>query len=200
MLAILSDLVKAGRVGRVEVINVAQHPELAAAAGVRSVPWLGIGPFELAGMRPRAEIETWIARASDEHGMADYFHTLLKEGELAKVLAAIASTPERLAALLPIVGNPEASLNVRLGAGAVFEDYAGSAALRALLNDLVALSAHADARVRADACHLLGLTHDIAAGDTLRARLGDPDPDVREIAGDSLETLRAQEAPGLPTA
>jgi HEAT repeat protein len=93
-----------------------------------------------------------------------------------------------VAAVLPIVGNVDASLNVRLGAGVLLEHFAGSDALRALLPRLGELSQHADARVRADACHYLGLTGDAAARPWLEARLDD-DADVREIAAESLENL-----------
>jgi len=51
------------------------------------------------------------------------------------------------------------------------------------------LSLHADARVRADACHYLGLTADAAARPWLEKRLSDEDADVREIAAESLNTL-----------
>jgi len=189
MLAQLADLIKAGRLGRLEIINVEMRPEEARARGVRSVPWLAIGQFELTGRRTRAEIETWIDRAGRPDGMADYFHALLKEGDMGKVLAMIGVDAARLSALLPIVGNPDASLNVRVGAGAVFEDYAGSTAIRAIVPELVALSGHADARVRADACHLLCLTRDPSVEPALRAHLDDPDADVREIAQESLDAL-----------
>jgi hypothetical protein len=113
----------------------------------------------------------------------------LKEGQLARVQEAIAGEPALLAAVLPIVGNVEASLNVRLGAGVLFEHFAGSEALAALVPRLGELSADADARVRADACHYLGLTRDAGAKQWLEARLGDADADVREIAAEALESL-----------
>jgi HEAT repeat protein len=94
-----------------------------------------------------------------------------------------------LAAVLPIVGNIDASLNVRLGAGVLLENFAGTDTLRALLPRLGELSQHGDARVRADACHYLGLTGDAAAKPWLEARLTDDDADVREIAAESLESV-----------
>lgn len=123
--------------------------------------------------------------------MADRFHVLLKDGGLAKVKEAVAARPELLAELLPIVANPEASINVRIGAGVVFEGHAGGAALRALVPRLGELSGHADARVRADACHYLGLAGDAAALGYLAPRLQDENAEVREIAADSLEALAA---------
>jgi len=123
----------------------------------------------------------------DPAGMADAFHDLLKAGGIVQVLALIEAEPSRLAALLAIVANPEASINVRLGAGVAFEEYAGSTALQALIPALAELSGYADARVRADACHYLGLSRSAAARPWLEARLHDADADVREIASDGLE-------------
>jgi thiol-disulfide isomerase/thioredoxin len=191
VLQALADLVKAGRIGRLEVINVAVQPERAAALGVRAVPWLRIGPFELAGQRSRGELEDWVARAASGAGMADYFRALLGDGELAKVRSAIAAQPELLGELLPIVADPAATINVRIGAGALFEGLAGSAALRALVPRLAGLAAHEDARVRADACFYLGLSGSAAARPALVAAAADGDAEVREIAAEALAELDA---------
>jgi thiol-disulfide isomerase/thioredoxin len=189
VLAGLSDLVKRGVIGRLEAVNLEVRPESAETYGVRSVPWLRLGPFELTGARTASELETWAKRADGEGGMADAFHDLLKTGDLQQVLALIAAEPARLSALLPIVGNPEASMNVRLGAGAALEEYAGMPALAVLVPGLGALSRHADARVRADACHYLGLARSEGVRPWLAARLEDEDADVREIAQEALESL-----------
>ena len=189
MLASLADLVKQGIVGRLEAVNLEQHPDVAQALGVRSVPWLRIGRIELAGVHGKAELAAWAGKADSEAGMADYFHMLLKEGQLPSAQALIEADPALLAAVLPIVGNVEASLNVRLGAGVLLENFAGTDPLRALVSRLAELSQHDDARVRADACHYLGLSGDAAAGPWLDARLADDDADVREIAAESLERL-----------
>ena len=186
MLSALADLLKQGVIGRLEAVNLEQRPETAQTLGVRSVPWARIGRIELAGVRSKAELADWAAKADSEAGMADYFHLLLKEGQLPRAQALIEADPALLAAVLPIVGNVEASLNVRLGAGVLLENFAGTDTLRALLPRLGELSQHADARVRADACHYLGLTVDAAARQWLDARVSDEDADVREIAAESL--------------
>lgn len=189
MLATLAELLKQGIVGRLEAVNLEQHPEVGQALGARSVPWLRLGRIALSGVRSKTELADWAARADTEAGMADYFHLLLKEGQLPHAQALIEADPTLLAAVLPIVGNVEASLNVRLGAGVLLEEFAGSDTLRALLPRLGELSQHADARVRADACHYLGLTEDAGARAWLDPRLRDDDADVREIAADSLDSL-----------
>ena len=191
MLAALADMVKHGQIGKLEVVNLEMHPEVAQVWGVRSVPWLKLGLIELTGRRSQAELREWAAKANTEAGVADYFHQLLKEGQMARVLEMLHAEPARLAAVLPIIGNVDAGLNVRLGAGVLLEEFAHSGALQDLVPRLGELSTHVDARVRADASHYLGLTGSAAARGWLEARLQDDDPDVREIAAESLATLPA---------
>ncbi len=189
MLQILAELVKQGRLGRLDVVNLEAHPEIAETLGVRSVPWLKLGPFELAGVRSREELQGWIDKAARPDSMADYFHDLLREGQLPKVLDIVRQQPDQLAMLIPIVANPEASINVRIGAGVVFEELAGQPAMKALVGPLGELTRHDDARVRADACHYLGMTQAEAARTYLQPCLEDADAEVREIAGESLLAL-----------
>lgn len=191
VLAALADLLKQGVIGRFEAVNIEQRPDVAQALGVRSVPWTRIGRIELLGSQSKTELADWAARADSEAGLADWFHGLLKEGQLPRVQAMIEAEPALLAAVLPIVGNVDASLNVRLGAGVLLEHFAGTDTLRALMPRLGELSQHPDARVRADASHYLGLTGDAAARPWLQARLDDEDADVREIAQESLTTCGA---------
>jgi HEAT repeat protein len=160
--------------------------------GVRSVPWLRIGRLELTGQRSREAIGQLIERSQSPNGVSDHYHDLLRDGDLAQVLTMVGRHPESLAELLPIVANPEASINVRIGAGVVFEEYAGQPPMQALADRLGELTGHADARVRADACHYLGLTGAETAKAYLFDCLQDDDSEVREIAGESLEALNAR--------
>jgi HEAT repeat protein len=78
---------------------------------------------------------------------------------------------------------------VKLGVGVVFEEFAGQPALRQLVADLGELTRHEDARVRADASHLLSLTQTAEAQPWLLDRLQDENAEVREIAAESLQAL-----------
>ncbi len=192
MLALLADLVKGGRIAELKVVNLDLRPECAGVLGIRSVPWLSIGPFVLTGVRGRDELIAWIGRLESPHGIAGYLHEQLKEGRLDDVIEWLERRPDALGALLPILANPEASLNVRLGAGAVFEHFATRPSLAALVPELGEFSAAEDARVRADACHVLGLTGHPDARPWLEARRSDADAEVREIALESLERLQGR--------
>ena len=191
VLTALNDLVKKGDIGKLEVVNIGTHPDVARHYGVRTVPWVRLGPFELEGLRSPAELKQWVERAGTPEGLAEYFHELLKEGALPKVSAQAASNPAALDALLRLLGDPDTELTVRIGINAVFEGLEGNAALQRSVDALIALSSHRDAHIRGDAAHLLSLTHNPLAQSHLDRLLKDEIADVRDIAREGLERLNA---------
>jgi len=189
VLASLSELVKKGRIGRLEVINIALHPEAAQAAGTRSVPWTRIGSYELAGNYTLGELEEWADKASGGGNANDYIKELLEQQQLDAAIDYLKQHPDQLPALLELMQEEEQSLTVRFGIGAILEALAGSEALRSLVPDLIELAGNRTANIRADAAHYLGLSGSPEAIPTLKRLLEDEDADVREIAADSLEAL-----------
>ncbi len=185
----LGELVKQSSIGKLTVVNIAAHPEQAAEYGVRSAPWVRLGPFTLTGALSTDELRQWAEWAAGEEGIAHYVGHLLKEGDYKHAVAFISGDTHRLKALLSIVADPEANISVRLGVSALLEAYSNTPALEALLPQLAELSRHADHRVRADSCHLLGLTGIAAARPYVAARLDDPHGEVREIAEEAMEEL-----------
>lgn len=159
----LSELAKQALIGKLTVVNAVAHPEKAAKQGVRSAPWLRLGPFTLIGGRTPAELRQWAEWASVEEGAAHYVEHLLKQGAYKQAVAFIAEDTNRLEPLLAIIANPEAGIDVRLGVSALLEAYANTPTLQKLVPQLADLTRHADHRVRADACHLLGLSGSAAA-------------------------------------
>lgn len=185
----LSDLVKQAVIGKLTVINVAAHPELAAEYGVRAAPWLRLGPFTLTGAHTPAELRQWVEWSRGEEGIAHYVEHLLKEGEYKQAVIFIAEDTQRLKPLLAIVADPEKSIEVRVGVDALLESYSNTPALQRLLPQLAALTRHTDHRVRADACHLLGLSGSAAARPFLAVCVNDSSDEVRDIASESLQLL-----------
>lgn len=189
MLRGLNDLVATGHIGRLEVIDIEARPEIARTLGARSVPWLQIGPFQLEGLHTPAELKRWAERSHTPQGMADYFRELLKAGKLPQAITAITQDSVRLEALLLLLTDPETDLHVRVGIGAVLEEFAG-AALARHLDRLAALTHAKDAHIRGDACHYLALTHDPKAIPYLERMLSDPERQVRELAAEGLAELQ----------
>lgn len=185
----LSELVKQAAIGKLTVVNVTAHPELATEYGVRSAPWLRLGPFTLTGAHTPAELRQWAAWSNGEEGTAHYVEYLLKEGGYKQAGIFVAENTQRLKPLLAIVADPEKSIEVRVGVDALLESYGNTPALQNLLPQLAELTRHADHRVRADACNLLGLSGSEEARPYLAICLGDSSEEVREIAAESLALL-----------
>jgi hypothetical protein len=185
----LDELAKQGLVGDVTVVDAAAHPERAAEHGVRTAPWLRLGPFTLTGVQSVSELRQWAEWASGEEGIARYVAHLLKLGEFAHAVAFLSADAQRLKPLPDILADTDAGIDLRLGVSALLERYAGTPELRALLPQLAELSRHADHRVRADACHLLGLTGSSEALAHVEARLSDENEEVREIAPEAIAAL-----------
>lgn len=185
----LSALLKAGKIAHLEATNLSLRPEVAATYGVRTVPWVRIGPFELEGLRSQGELQRWAEISGTMEGMAEYFSELLKSGASNKVLSLLAADAARFDALLHLLARTDTELHVRLGIGAVMEDLQGSALLQGGVASLAALTRHPDARIRSDACHYLSLTRSPDALPAVRALLDDAAAEVRDTARDSLATL-----------
>ena len=193
----LSDLVKQAAIGKLTVVNVAAHPELAAEYGVRTAPWLRLGPFTLTGAQTPAELRQWTEWSGSEEGITQYVEHLLAEGGYKQAGIFVGEDTQRLKPLLSIVANPEKSLVVRAGVSALLEAYRNTPALQNLLPSIGELTRHADHRVRADACHLLGLSGSPASRPYLDSCLKDSSEEVREIAAESLELLDLAQAHDL---
>lgn len=189
MLESLGELLKQGVIGRLEAVNVATHPERAEKMGVRGVPWLRLGEFELHGLHSLDELRRWAGLSGTARGLAEYYAELLKQGQLARVLDAIRRRPQQLPALLQLAADPDTELTVRIGISAVMEDLQATDALRRHLDALIELSRHPDPRVRSDASHFLALTRSADARAALEALTHDPERAVREVAGEALEEL-----------
>ncbi len=185
----LGELVKQSVIGQLTVVNIAAHPELAASHGVRAAPWVRLGPFTLTGAHSQAELRQWAEWATGDEGIAHYVVHLLKQGDYKHATAFIAADTRRLKPLLTVIADTEAGIDIRLGVSALLENYTNTSDLQALLPQLAVLTRHADHRVRADACYLLGRTGSPDARDHVATCLDDANEEVQEIAEEAMEDL-----------
>jgi len=186
----LSQLLKQGHIGRLEVINIVEHPEAAQAIGTRSVPWTRIGPFELEGLLSPKELSDWTDLARRDEGLATYFNHLLETQRPHHVSALLQREPASLSTLLGLLASDKTPMTVRIGIGVVLEELQGSDLLAGALPDLFELARSSKANLRADAAHFLGLTGNTDASPMLQTLLQDEQADVREIAADALQMLQ----------
>jgi thioredoxin-like negative regulator of GroEL len=191
MMQMLTELMKAGRISELKIVNIEKNSVLAQEIGVRSVPWLQIGPFELQGSRTKQELLEWLQRASSLSGVTEYLEEMLIEGKINYASKLLQRYPPALKNIIGFIADPEAKMNVRLGVGAIIEDIAETDVFKEAIPRLKKYLSHADARVRGDACHYLSLTKDVSCIPAIEALLNDESEEVREIAQDSLEDFRS---------
>ena len=192
VLAIMSELVKNGELARLEVVNLEQSPETAAELGVRSVPWVRIGAFELEGVHSKAEYQQWVKLARQPDGMREYMEAMLGDGQVSKVIKLIEQDHSLMRWIFELMLDPDAKINLRLGIGVIMEEFAAAPWFQQFIPELEKLCQHDDARVRADACHNLALTQNRDVLPILKSMLDDSSEEVREVAADGIESLQAE--------
>ena len=185
----LQALEAAGEIGKLETVVIEDNPERAAELGVRSVPWVRIGPYELSGLRSEQELREWAQKAGSETGMVNYLDELLSAGSLEKGQQLVRDDPNAIHALLDLLSSPDTQLNTRIGISAIMEALAGNEKLHEVIDQLGELTRHDEASIRGDACHFLALSGDSRTVEFIKPLLEDTDANVREIAQDSLQQL-----------
>jgi hypothetical protein len=182
----LTVLLKEGAIGRLEVVNVAIHTEEAESRGVQSVPWAKIGPFEVEGVTAVGKLRELALGVHDNAVFDAWLLELLKSGKRQKFETLVRAEPQRIQALARLMDNPETSMAIRLGIGAVLEELHGSGLAELLIPALGAMLQSEDRLLRADACHFLTLV----GGEGIRPWMQDCRenvvPEIREIAQEWL--------------
>lgn len=193
VLAAMTELLKRGKIGRLDIINIATRPDAATARGARGVPWIKIGPFELVGAHTPSELAKWTERATQPEGRQDYLSELLTQGELEQAITTCRHDPDLLTALLDLATDLDTPFAVRIGVGAVFEELGPEGRLRDFVETIATrLTNSPEPQIRADGAHFLGLTGSSAAIAYLQELSGDTDMQVREIAEEALQELTAR--------
>jgi hypothetical protein len=182
----LTALLKEGAIGRLQVINVAVHVEEAESRGVQSVPWTKIGPFEVEGVSTPARLRELALGVNDDAVFDAWLLETLKAGKRQKFEALVRQEPQRIHALARLMKNPEASMAIRLGIGAVLEELHGSGFSDPLIPGLAGMLGSDDRLLRADACHFLTLIGGEAIRSHMLACLNDADSEIREMAEEWL--------------
>jgi thiol-disulfide isomerase/thioredoxin len=182
----LTGLLKEGVIGRLEVINVAVHTEAAEERNVQSVPWTKIGPYEIQGVVPTSELKRYAQGVDNEAVFDAYVLDLLKTGKRARFEALVKHEPKRIHALARLMTNPETSMAIRLGIGAVLEEFQGTGLTQPLVPELGVLLNSDDPLLRADACHFLTLIGGEEVRPYMEACLNRTDAELHEMAQEWL--------------
>lgn len=186
----LSGLLKEGAIGRLQVINVAIHTEEAESRGVQSVPWIKIGPFEVDGVVSPSKLRELAQGVNDDAVFDNWLLETLKTGKRQKFEALVRGEPQRIHALARLMNDPESSMMIRLGIGAILEELQTTGLTKPLVPAFSAMLNNEDRLIRADACHFLTLIGGEEIRQYMLACVDDADPEIREMAQDWLADNR----------
>jgi len=185
-LDVLTGLVKTGELSQLQLINVAVEPKFATDLGVRSVPWLKLGVFELEGAQTAKQIMHWIALANSPTGITDYVEFLLVNGNLTKAIKLMHENTTYIEQLISLAGSTVLDMKVQLGISAVMEEFEGTVTLKNSINKIAELANHLNSQVRTQAAHFLSLTKCKDAIPYLNTLSKDKNSEVREVAEEGL--------------
>lgn len=185
----LSTLLKENAIGKLEVINIHQHPEIAQQLNVRSVPWLQLGQFTLNGAHSLGELRNYLELANSQEGISQYITQQLSDGNLSGLLTDIQHHPQWIIAVIELLKDDDTSMQVRLGIDSLIESLAGTDALREHVHELGQLSNSVHVSRLADIIHYLGLTQSKDAVPFIKKHSEHENPDIRETCQDALEEI-----------
>ena len=182
-------MLKENALGKLEVINIHQHPEVAQQLNVRSVPWLKLGEFTLSGSYSLNELRDYIDFNNNEDGISKYIDHQLSEGQLSSLADEIQNHPHWLSSVIQLLADDDTSMQTRLGIDSLIEGLSGTDLLRDYTDDLGQLSKQVHVSRLADIIHYLGLTHSKKAIEFIKTHCDHENPDIRETCQDALEEI-----------
>lgn len=189
----LGDLLKSGKLGSLNISNIAIDNESAAALNIRSVPWFSLtnthSSMILAGNYSPDEIKKWIEAAQSPEGMAEYIETFLGNGELMAVTQAIQLHPETFISVIHMLEDEETSMNIRIGLDALVENLSATETLKIHTSALKKLASQDNIRLQIDALHYLALTANSEIKNFIQEKTQDKDKQIQDAAIEALETL-----------
>jgi hypothetical protein len=185
----LSTLLKENALGKLEVINIHQHPEIAQQLNVRSVPWLKLGEFTLSGSYSLNELRNYIEFTSSAQGISKYIDQQLSEGQLSSLTEEIKHHPHWVASVFQLLTDEDTSMQTRLGIDSLIESISEIGILRDYVDELGQLSKQVHVSRLADIIHYLGLTHSKKAIEFINTHCDHENPDIRESCQDALEEI-----------
>jgi glutaredoxin len=189
MIRMTGEMVKQGKLGHIEIINIAVENTLAKQANIRSVPTFVIGDFMLTGVQTETELLNWLQKSTVQTGREDYLNQEFEQGQLDHVIELVEQQNDWLDLMLDMLGSMQTPLTTRIGISAVFETLQGSELISRRIEQICRLAADQHESIRVDMAYLLGLSEDRAALTCLEKLTEDSFDEVRQTAQEAIETI-----------
>lgn len=193
VMAELSQLLKNGKLGSLNISNIAVDNKRADQLNIRSVPSFILSGSDssmlFSGNYTPAEIQKWTEIALSENSMVKYIESFLEQGELMAVTQAIQLAPETFTSVINMLKDEETSMHVRIGLDALLENFANTEILQQHIPSLLKLASENNVRLQIDALHYLALSGDKNIKAFLEEKTSDDDKQIKNAATEALETL-----------
>jgi len=173
----------------VTVVDAVTHADLAERYKVKATPTVIFNEAAtLVGRITDAQLVDELLRGSTGASLTSVLESMIVAGR-AEDAADLMVREGQTRAILPIYQSPELAL--RIGALVAMEEALtmDARSLDPIVDELCALLAHEDSRLRGDTADILGKIGNRRAAPALRKLVDDPDPDVVEAASEALELI-----------
>jgi len=189
----LSELLKAGQLSQLKIINIAIDNERASQLNIRSVPWFSLSnsfsSMVFSGNYNAKEITQWVETSQKKEAMVKYIEALLKEGNLMTVVQAIQLAPQTFSSVIDMLKDEETSIDLRIGLDALLENFTATDTLKQQAPALIKMASEDNVRLQIDALHYLALTADRNNKAFIKEKTLHEDRQIQEAAVEALETL-----------
>lgn len=189
LLQLMTQRIKQGTIGRLEIINISTRSQVAQELNLRSVPVTRIGPFEFEGALSAAEIDRWIGAGTSAAAIMDYMDEMLSHGKMHKIQVAIQRDPAWLPYLLRLLNRAELPMQARIGIVAIMEGVPNDQITAEIIASLTQTLDGGDPHIQTDALHILSL-YDLPEIKTIMEHyLDNGNDEMKEIANEYLGNL-----------
>ena len=153
---IFKNMYESGAVNSLEVMDVAQHPEIAKQYNIRSVPFYLINDVAFSGLKSATDIRQLLGM-DETKKFEQQISQLLTEGDLGSTQELVSSNEGARKAMIQLLTNEDTELLIRIGLTAVFESLAGTGIFIEFEDQIIEMAENPDERIAIDAMYYLSL-------------------------------------------
>lgn len=182
-----------GAIDELDIINVAEHPELAEKHHIRSVPFYFIDGVGFSGLKSQHDIEQ-ILQQDDSDNWRQLIVEALSSGELDTAEKQIRQHAAARDAMLQLLGDEETALVVRIGLSAIIETLSAEGLLNDYEQAFIELASTKNPTIGQDALYYLSLLGTENSLQALMRIAKDADNPLQHQAAELLQEM-ADEQP-----
>lgn len=189
---IFHSLHQSGAIQKLNIVDVAEQPQLAEQYNIRSVPYYLINGIAFTGLKSRHDIMEILGQ-DDDQKLQVWIAEKLGEGSLDEVEHKLTHDTDSRLAMMTLLEDSDTELVVRIGLSAVIETLAPSGFLNHLEARFIELAEHPEERIAIDALYYLHLLSTPESLKKLTQILHQDNPVLQQQARELLQESSANQ-------